>query len=151
MDHFLSPFRGCTWFASIRSTPGTPAETTCTCATPTTCACCPGSKSSSEHLPLSGANDYCSALRREAASHVFFRQQIWLVHQDHGDARDRHAEAVLPVSDRQVLSWNTEVVKRTTLDSTATAYRNKVGLVSFCWSFVIIVIVCVVAYTGLII
>lgn len=50
---FLHFLRGCTWFASIRSTPGTPMETTCICAVTQTCACCPGSKSSSQCHPVS--------------------------------------------------------------------------------------------------
>lgn len=65
--HMVSVFRGCTWFASIHSTPGTPMETTCTCAVTKTCTCCPGSKSSSECLPVSSTRYSASLLCPEAA------------------------------------------------------------------------------------
>lgn len=116
---FCLSFRGCTWFASIHSTPGTPMETTCICATTKTCACCPGSKSSSGYLPLS--HKYYPTRWSDLKLHLpSFPQQIWSVHKDHRSAWRQQAEAVLSVSDRQVLSWSTQVVKQTTQKSRAT-------------------------------
>lgn len=99
-------------------------ETTCICAVRKTCACCPGSKSSSEYLPISHAHysTYCFDLKLHLPSSP---QQIWPVHKDHRSARRRQAEAVLPVSDRQVLCWNTEVVKQTTDNSRARLWCQK--------------------------
>lgn len=75
-----------------------------------TCACCPGSKSSSES-PSYFSHDFTCRfdLKRHLPSSP---QQIRLVHKDKRNAGHRRAEAVLPVSDRQVLSGNTEVVKK---------------------------------------
>lgn len=104
--------RDCTWFASIHSTPGTPMETTCICAVGKTCKCYPGSKSSSQYLPFSYT--HYPTLRFDMKLHLpSSPQQIWPVHQDHRAAWRRQAEAVLPIFDWQVLSWNTEVVKQT--------------------------------------
>lgn len=69
----VSLHRGCTWSASIPSTPGTPMETTWICAMTKTCACCPGSRSSSECLHLPQNAPHCSVILLTAVtwSYVF--------------------------------------------------------------------------------
>lgn len=100
-----NPPRPSTWCASTPSTPGTRTGTTGTSAARRTCACCPGSRSSSAcSRSWGGGWDVVPPPPPGLAlTPCSLPQQVRPLHQAGGAARGAGAAGVLPVPHRQVL------------------------------------------------
>lgn len=100
------PPRRSTWFASTPSTPGTRTATTGTSALRRTCACCPGSGSSSG-CPgggsIRGSGELGGSAEPPETDPASPPQQVRPLHQAGGAARRAAAPQLLPGAGRQVL------------------------------------------------